>query len=129
MKNRLLAVFAMLAVALLWLPANAAPPPAAAREIDRLIAALGASGCEFQRNGSWYPAAKAQEHLRRKYDWLRERDKVATAEQFIALAGTQSSMSGRAYQVRCAGHAVEPSAHWLRARLLEMRKTAAKPPR
>lgn len=122
--NRLVALLAGL---LLSLPAASAPPPAAAREIDQLIAALGSSGCEFQRNGNWYPAAKAREHLQRKYDWLRERDKVANAEQFIALAGTQSSMTGRAYQVRCPGHAVVPSAQWLRARLLEMRKTAAKP--
>ena len=117
--------FALLAGLLVSLPAVSAPPPAAAREIDQLIAALGGSGCEFQRNGTWYPSAKAQEHLRRKYDWLRERDKVANAEQFIALAGTQSSMTGRAYQVRCPGHPVVPSAQWLRARLLEMRKTAA----
>lgn len=118
---------ALLAGLLLSLPAASAPPPAAAREIDQLIAALGSSGCEFQRNGSWYPAAKAQEHLRRKYDWLREHDKIANAEQFIALGGSQSSMTGRAYQVRCPGQPTVPSAQWLRARLLEMRKTAAKP--
>ena len=123
-NNRL---FVLLAAALLSLPVHSEPPPAAAREIGELIDALGRSGCEFQRNGSWYPAAKAQEHLRRKYDWLRERDKVGTAEQFIALAGTESSMSGRAYQVRCPGQAVVPSAQWLRARLLEMRKMPAKP--
>jgi hypothetical protein len=107
---------------LLALPATAAPPPRAAREVDQLIGALGASGCEFQRNGSWYPASKAQEHLRRKYDWLRDRNMVASAEQFIERAGTKSSMSGRIYQVRCPGRPVVPSAEWLRARLLELRK-------
>jgi len=102
-------------------PAGAAPPPAAAREIEGLIAALGASGCDFQRNGSWYPAKKAEQHLRRKYDYLRERDKVATAEQFIALAGTRSSMSGRAYSVRCPGKPVVDSAAWLQGRLRVLR--------
>ena len=102
-------------------PAGAAPPPAAAREIEGLIAALGASGCDFQRNGSWYPAKKAEQHLRRKYDYLRERDKVATAEQFIALAGTRSSMSGRAYSVRCPGKPVVDSAAWLQGRLRALR--------
>ena len=121
--------FALLAGLLLSLPAFSAPPPAAAREIDQLIAALGSSGCEFQRNGTWYPSAKAQEHLRRKYDWLRERDKVANAEQFIERAGTQSSMSGRAYSVRCPGKPVVNSAAWLRARLLEMRKANPSPAR
>ena len=104
-------------------PAGAAPPPAAAREIENLIAALGASGCDFQRNGSWYPAKKAEQHLRRKYDYLRERDKVATAEQFIALAGTRSSMSGRAYSVRCPGKPVVDSAAWLQGRLRALRAT------
>jgi hypothetical protein len=104
------------------MPAAAAPPPAV-REIEGLIAALGASGCDFQRNGSWYPAKKAEQHLRRKYDYLRERDKVATAEQFIALAGTRSSMSGRAYSVRCPGKPVMDSAAWLQGRLRVLRGT------
>jgi hypothetical protein len=104
-------------------PTGAATPPAAAREIEGLIAALGASGCDFQRNGSWYTAKKAEQHLRRKYDYLRERDKVATAEQFIALAGTRSSMSGRAYSVRCPGKPVVESAAWLQGRLRALRAT------
>ena len=101
--------------------ARAAPPPAAAREIERLIATLGATGCAFERNGSWYPAKQAEGHLRDKYQWLRKRDLVATPEQFIARAGTQSSISGRAYHVRCPGHPTVNSADWLRTRLLEMR--------
>jgi hypothetical protein len=92
------------------------------REIEGLITALGASGCDFQRNGSWYPSKKAEQHLRRKYDYLRERDKVATAEQFIAIAATRSSMSGRAYSVRCPGAPVVDSAAWLQARLREIRR-------
>ena len=104
------------------MPVPAATPPAAMREIEGLITALGASGCDFQRNGSWYPSKKAEQHLRRKYDYLRERDKVATAEQFIAIAATRSSMSGRAYSVRCPGMPVVDSAAWLQARLREIRR-------
>ena len=113
----------LLLALMMAVPAGAAPPPAAVREIEGLIAALGASGCDFQRNGSWYPAKKAEQHLRRKYDYLRERDKVATAEQFIALAGTRSSMSGRAYSVRCPGKPVVDSAAWLQGRLRALRAT------
>lgn len=105
------------------MPAAAAPPPAAVREMEALIAALGASGCAFQRNGSWYPSRTAEQHLRRKYDYLRERDKVANAEDFIALAATRSSMTGRAYSVRCPGTPVVDSAAWLQARLRELRRT------
>lgn len=103
--------------------AHAAPPAAAAREIDQLITALGSSGCEFQRNFSWYPAVKAQAHLRRKYAWLRKRDLVGSAEQFIDRAGSESSFSGRDYRVRCPGHPTMTSAAWLRARLTQIRRT------
>ena len=101
--------------------AFAEPPPQAQREIEELMDALGKSGCEFQRNGTWYPPAKAQEHLRRKYDYLRRRDLVASAEQFIERAATSSSMSGKAYSVRCPGQPVVPSAQWLGARLSTLR--------
>jgi len=105
-----------------------AVPPQAEREIEQLITALGRSGCEFQRNGRWYPATQAQAHLRRKYDYLRKRDLVATAEQFIERGGSESSMSGRAYQVRCAGRAPTTSAAWLRARLAALRSGSARTP-
>ena len=111
----------VLLLVLLAVPVTAAPPPVAAREINGLIVALGASGCDFQRNGRWYPARKAEEHLRRKYKWLRDHDKVATAEQFIEGAGARSSVSGRAYHVRCPGRPAVDSADWLRDRLREMR--------
>ena len=107
----------------------AASPPSPAHEIEALIASLGASGCDFQRNGSWHAVKKAEEHLRRKYEWLRERNLAATAEQFIERAGTKSSMSGRAYQVRCPGQPIVTSAQWLRARLLELREHDPRPPR
>lgn len=102
----------------------AAPPEKAKREIDRLIVALGSSGCEFQRNGRWYPAAEAQAHLRRKYEYLVKRDLVDSPEQFIERAGSQSSMSGKAYAVRCPGKAAVPSSQWLGARLSEIRHAA-----
>lgn len=121
MKTFLTFLLALLMVA----PALAGPPPQATREIEQLITALGKSGCDFQRNGSWYAAAKAEIHLRRKYGWLRERDMVASAEQFIESAATRSSVSGRAYQVRCPGKPVVTSATWLQARLTEIRHTPA----
>lgn len=118
----------LLACALAWAAllappsAAAAPPPAAIAEIERLIAALGASGCEFQRNGLWYGPERAQSHLRRKLDWLVDRDMVASAEQFIERAGSRSSISGRAYQVRCPGREAEPSARWLERALGALRE-------
>lgn len=93
------------------------------REIEQLMTALGASNCEFQRNGSWHGAPQAQAHLRKKHAWLRKRGLVASAEQFIERAGSESSLSGRAYQVRCQGRPPVASATWLRAKLAEIRRT------
>lgn len=101
--------------------AAAAPTPQTQREIDWLIAGLGASGCRFERNGSWYDAKKAQAHLQQKYDYLRKRGMADTAELFIERAATESSMSGKPYHVQCAGRAVEPSAQWFKRRLHTLR--------
>ena len=90
------------------------PTPAASQEIEHLITHLKASGCEFQRNGSWYDSAKAAAHLQQKYDYLLKKKLVPTTAAFIERAGSQSSMSGKAYQVRCAGQ-VAVSADWLNA--------------
>lgn len=103
------------------LPALAAPSPQAKREIDALIAGLGASGCAFERNGRWYDAKTAQAHLQKKYDYLRKRDMADTAELFIERAASESSMSGKPYRVRCPGKAAEPSAQWFGQRLQALR--------
>lgn len=120
---RLATSVVLAAAAAVALPALAAPPAQAQREIDRLITALGQCGCQFQRNGSWYDADDAQAHLRKKYDWLVKRDMVASAEQFIERAGSQSSISGKPYQVRCGAGPAVTSASWLSARLAEIRRT------
>lgn len=102
----------------------AAPTPQAKREIEGLIAGLGASGCSFERNGRWHDAKAAQAHLQRKYDYLRKRDLADTAELFIERAATASSMSGSPYRVRC-GSVVEPSRRWFERRLRELRNDQA----
>lgn len=108
-------------LALMPLLSLAAPPPAARQEIAHLIGYLAASGCSFQRNGSWHEAPEAAKHLQRKYDYLLKRELVATSEQFIARAASESSLSGKPYQVRCAGQAPVASAAWLKAELAKLR--------
>ena len=101
--------------------AGQAPSPATTKEIGQLFAALKSSGCQFNRNGSWHNADKAAAHLQRKYDYLLKKDLVSSTESFIELAATQSSMSGKAYQVRCGKSAPVPSKSWFSAKLREMR--------
>jgi hypothetical protein len=114
--------YALLVILCTLLPvARAAPPPAAQMEIDYLLAHVGASGCEFYRNGSWYDGPRAQAHLRVKYDYLAARNLVRSAEDFIDKAATKSSLSGQPYQIRCAGYAAVASNQWLRDALARYR--------
>jgi hypothetical protein len=105
--------------------AVAAPlPPAARTEIDGLLSQLEASGCEFNRNGTWYSATEAKSHLLLKLKYLEDRGAVQSTEQFIELAATASSMSGKPYLVRCGSGAPVQSGTWLLRRMQAMRSAA-----
>ncbi len=97
------------------------PAPATSREISQLFAALESSRCEFNRNGTWYNAQAATEHLQRKYDYLLKKNLVTSAESFIDLAATKSSLSGKPYLVRCGNAQPVPSKSWFTGRLEELR--------
>lgn len=105
--------------------ALAATPTPAVAEMDSLLATLGASGCRFQRNGTWYDAATAVAHLRKKRGWLEKHDKIRRTEDFIRLGATESSMSGKPYQVKCPDGPAVPSRMWLEGQLARIR--ASKP--
>jgi Family of unknown function (DUF5329) len=120
---RILVVLALGASAAI---ASAASTAKAQREIDGLIAALGNSGCEFERNGSWHDAKTARAHLQKKYDYLRKRGMADTAESFIERGASKSSMSGKPYRVRCPGKAVDTAAHWFEQRLRTLRAEPAR---
>ena len=116
----MVAVLPMLAG--IGVPASAVEPSATVqREVNFLLDAIEGSGCRFYRNGTWYSAHEARLHLRGKYDWLAARDGVAATEQFIDLAATQSSLSGRAYLVQCGDAPTRASNQWLRERLAQFR--------
>jgi Family of unknown function (DUF5329) len=97
--------------------ARAATPPIASTEIDALLEAVEESECEFYRNGSWYDGKAAQSHLRYKYELLAHANRIKTAEDFIDKAATKSSLSGRAYAVKCSGTDAISSSEWLRETL------------
>ncbi len=112
------------AVLALPLAATAQPAPLAARtqaEIDHLFTYIAASGCKFNRNGSWHDMAEATEHVHVKYDWLRGRDMIDSAETFIDRAASRSSFSGSDYLVQCPGVAAVPTGGWLKAELTRFR--------
>jgi hypothetical protein len=97
---------------------------ATTHEIAQLFAALRQSNCQFLRNGTWYDARQAGDHLQRKYEYLLDKGMLTTTESFIDLAATKSSISGKPYQVRCGAAAPEPSRAWFLARLQTLRRPA-----
>ena len=98
------------------------PSSVAQQEITHLLTYLERSECEFFRNGSWYSAADAKSHLNRKYAYLLKKGWAHTAEDFIRLAATKSSMSGKEYRVRCSDTPPMPSETWLREELARYRQ-------
>ena len=101
--------------------AQAAEPAATKTEIAQLFTALETSNCQFNRNGSWYNAKEAAAHLQTKYKYLQDKDLVPSAEKFIERAATESSFSGKAYQIKCADNVVQASAPWFQAVLVRYR--------
>ena len=108
-------------------PAIAQPVKNAQNEINYLLDFIEISGCEFYRNGSWYDSVRAQEHLRKKYDYLSVRDRIVTAEDFILKAASESSLSGIPYEIRCGdGCTTIATSKWLLAVLARYRSVAAR---
>ena len=92
-------------------------------EIAALFAYLEKSGCEFNRNGTWYNGTEAVAHIRKKLEYLQGKKRITDTESFITQAASVSSSSGKNYEVRCKGVAAMPSGDWFKAELAKMRKT------
>lgn len=97
----------------------------AKQEIEHLFAYLEGSGCQFNRNGTWYTASDAVAHIRKKYDYLVGKDLLNTTESFIEKAATESSMSGKPYQVKCEGQPEILSSTWFNNELKVYRSNKA----
>ena len=103
---------------------SAAPTPTPVRaEIDALLSRLESSGCQFYRNGSWYSGSEAKHHLLNKLDYMEGRITVQSTEQFIDLAASQSSLSGKPYEVKCNDTAAVRSRPWLIGLLASIRSS------
>lgn len=117
-----------LALTSIWLLSTlcqAAEPSSSIRtkqEIAHLFTTLENSGCQFNRNGSWYGAKEASAHLSTKYQYLQGKDLVPSAEAFIERAATESSLSGKPYQIKCNDAAPAPSGPWFKAALAKYRQ-------
>ena len=90
------------------------------QEIQYLISSIGTpQEAQFVRNGKAYDAAAAADHL-----WLKLKNagpRVRTADDFIRLCASASSMSGEPYQIRFGDGRVITSASFLRGKLADYR--------
>ena len=76
-----------------------AQDPVEAAKIRYLIASVETlEGAQFLRNGQAYDAKAAADHLRLKLKAAG--DRVKTADDFIRLCGSRSSLSGEKYRIR-----------------------------
>ena len=101
--------------------AQAQTTPQADQEIKGLLDFVERSECKFVRNGSEYPGPQARAHLEKKLNYLEGKDLVNSAEDFIDLAASKSSMNGKAYEVRCSA-GVQPTSTWLKTELQRQRQ-------
>jgi hypothetical protein len=121
------ALLSVLLVFLSTLVFSAEPDAAAKQEIAHLLEYISQSDCQFDRNGSWHGSADAAAHVKMKYEYLLRRGFVNSAEDFISRAASESSMTGKAYQLQCGAGAPVQVGTWLRAELARYR-SAGRPP-
>jgi hypothetical protein len=86
--------------------------PSTQQEIQYLFKALESSDCKFNRNGSWYAPTDASVHLQKKYKYMVDHNYISTAESFIDNVASKSSMSGKAYEVKCGDGKPVESKQW-----------------
>jgi hypothetical protein len=87
------------------------PPSLEGAKIEYLIGSIESlQNAQFIRNGVAYDSRAAAEHLRLKLRAAGSR--IATAEDFIRLCASVSSVSGTPYQIRFSdGHTVTSEAY------------------
>ena len=86
-------------------------------EVVHLLEFLRSSDCTMERNGKKHDNEDAYSHVKRKYDYLR--DKIETSEDFIEYSASKSTMSGEFYLIFCDDEAAMRTRDWL---LEELRK-------
>ena len=92
------------------------------KQIERLLARIEAmQDVVFIRNGKEYNSDKAVDHLRLK--WKKAGRRVKTAEDFIELCASGSSISGKPYKIRLPDGRIENSAVIFKELLKEIERS------
>jgi hypothetical protein len=110
------------------LAASTTQPRSEKEKIEALIGIVrDMRDAKFIRNGSEYDGPAAADHMRTK--WSSGGSSIKTAKDFIKLAATGSSISGKPYLIRFKGGKEQTSAEFLMAQLdrIEGRTPATAP--
>ena len=93
------------------------------QKIDALIHSVEVlPGARFIRNGTSYDGKAAADHLQMKRRYAGSR--IKTAEDFIACCASQSSMSGKPYQIQFSNGETVDAAVYFRN---ELKRIQAQP--
>jgi hypothetical protein len=76
-------------------------------------------GAQFIRNGTAYNAKAAADHLRLKLRMASSR--IVTADDYIRLSASASSISGTPYQIRFPDGSVVSSEAYMKHKLVEFK--------
>jgi hypothetical protein len=89
-------------------------------EIAHLLEYVKTTPCKYIRNGTFHSGLEAANHIKEKYDYYK--NDIASAEDFIRLSATQSTMFGNKYYIKCSGSPKMESSIWLLQELKKYRK-------
>ncbi len=99
-------------------------PAAEKTKIEALLTHVeGLSGATFTRNGKDYDCKSAAKFLRRK--WEANEEKINSAADFIAVAASQSSTSGKPYLIRITNTTPTPCGEYLTTQLKKIEEGKA----
>jgi hypothetical protein len=115
MKNISLAIGFMALLSLTAGNVHAQNPQEAAKIRYLILSVEALKGAKFLRNGREYDAKAAADHLRLKLKTAGNR--VKTADDFIRLCGSRSSLTGQAYRIRFADGTAMEAAVFFRNKL------------
>ncbi len=84
-------------------------------EIEHLVRFIRDSGCVIDVEGKKLTGLYASAHIQQQY--ARYRDRILTAEDFIAWTAAQSSVAGKYSLVACKGRETVRAMDWLQREL------------
>lgn len=93
-------------------------------EIAHLLEYVKTTECTYIRNGTSHNGTEAVSHIKNKYNYYKK--DISSAEDFIRLSATKSTMSGSKYYIKCPGSPKIESGQWLLKELDRYRKKESK---